>query len=264
MVYFIGAGPGDPELITCKGRRLIQEADLVLYAGSLVPPALVQCAKPGAQVVDSAPLDLQVCLDLMLAALRDGGLVARVHTGDPTLFGALREQMAALQALGVDYEIVPGVSAVFAAAAAAKLSLTIPEDAQSLIIARARGRTPVPSGQELADYAPHGAPLAVYLSGQDPEQPAAELMAGGLSPATPVVLAHRVGWPEQRILHSTLGEMAALARAEGLLRQTLFLVLPAEAGQERWSKLYDPAVGHGFREPRPQSGVEESLARNQD
>lgn len=246
-VYFIGAGPGDPELITCKGQRLLREADLVLYAGSLVPPELVACARQDARVVDSAPLALQRIVELMCETVRAGGLVARVHTGDPTLYGALREQMAALDERGVDYEIIPGVSAAFAAAAAAKISLTIPEDAQSLVIARAQGKTPVPQGQRLAEWAAHGAPMAVYLSGQAPETPARELLDGGLSPATPVILAHRVGWPEQRLLRTTLADMAALARHEGLLRQTLFLVLPAEAGQRRFSKLYDPDEGHEFR-----------------
>lgn len=248
-VFFIGAGPGDPELITCKGRRLIESADLVLYAGSLVPPEVVACAKPEAKVVDSAPLDLGAILAMMLEAVAAGGIVARVHTGDPTLYGALREQMEALDAAGVAYEVVPGVTAAFAAAAAAKLSLTIPEDAQSLVIARARGRTPVPEGQQLAQWAGHQAPMAVYLSGQEPEAPARELMEGGLPPETPVVLAHRVGWPEQLILPTTLGNMASLAQERGCLRQTLFLVLPKETGQRRFSKLYDPEAGHGFRQP---------------
>lgn len=246
-VFFVGAGPGDPELITCKGKRLIQEADLVLYAGSLVPQELVSCAKPGAVVRDSAPLDLEQILELMLEFIARGELVARVHTGDPTLFGALREQTAALDELGVEYEVVPGVSAAFAAAAAAKLSFTIPEDAQSLVIARAQGRTPVPPGQRLAEYAAHSAPMAVYLSGQAPEAPARELMQGGMPPDTPVLLAHRVGWPEQKLLQTTLDEMAALARSEGVLRQTLFLVLPQERGQKRFSKLYAPDFEHGFR-----------------
>lgn len=246
-IYFIGAGPGDPELITCKGRRILEQADVVLYAGSLVPPQLVACAKPEATVLDSAPLHLDEIMKLMIEAAERGRLVARVHTGDPTLYGALREQMAVLDAHGLDYEIVPGVSAVFAAAAAAGLSLTIPEDAQSLVIARARGKTPVPKGQELRDWAAHKAPLAVYLSGQEPEAPADELMQGGLPPDTFVLLAHRVGWPEQRLVRTTLENMAEVARREGLLRQTLFLVLPAEAGQRRFSKLYDADTGHMFR-----------------
>lgn len=246
-VVFVGAGPGDPELITCKGKRCIQEADLVLYAGSLVPPELVACAGPQALVRDSAPLHLDEIVDLMLATVNQGGLVARVHTGDPTLYGAIREQMAALDKRDVDYEIIPGVTAAFAAAAAAKLSITIPEEAQSLVIARAQGKTPVPPTQCLEQWAKHGAPMAVYLSAQDPEAPAEELMAGGLSPQTPVLLAHRVGWPQQRLVLTTLQEMPAVARKEGLLRQTLFLVLPGEAGQQRFSRLYAPDVGNEFR-----------------
>ena len=159
-VYFIGAGPGDPELLTLKGRRLICEADLVLYAGSLVPPELVACAKASARVEDSAPLCLEETHALMRDCALSGGMVARVHTGDPSLFGAVREQARLLDADGIPWEIVPGVSAAFAAAAAGKVSFTVPETTQSLIVTRLDGRTPVPEKERLKELAAHGASLA--------------------------------------------------------------------------------------------------------
>lgn len=250
-VYFIGAGPGDPDLVTVKGRALIQRAGLVLYAGSLVPRQLVACAPPDAEVVDSAPLDLETIVALMVAAARQGRLVARVHTGDPTLFGALLEQTRALDRAGIEYEVVPGVSALFAAAAAAKISFTAPERAQSVVITRAPGRTPVPQGQEPAAYAVHGAPMAIYLSGQTPDEVARSLLQAGMPPDTAVLLAHRVSQPEQRLIWSTLAGMAAAVQGQELSRQTLFLVLP-ECGDAPRSLLYDARQGHGFREAAPE------------
>ena len=154
-VYFIGAGPGDPELITVKGSRLIGEADLVLYAGSLVPPAVVAHARPGARVIDSSPLNLAETHALIVETVRAGGMAARVHTGDPSLYGAMREQMRLLDAEGIGYEVVPGVTAAFAAAAAAGLSLTVPERSQTVILTRTPGRTPMPDTEQLRDLARH-------------------------------------------------------------------------------------------------------------
>ncbi len=246
-VYFIGAGPGDPDLVTVKGRKLIERAGLVLYAGSLVPRELVACAAPEAEVVDSAPLDLEAITSMMIDAARADRLVARVHTGDPTLFGALIEQARVLEEAGVEYEVVPGVSAVFASAAAAKVSLTIPEISQSVIICRTSGRTPVPPNQEPAAYAPHGAPLAIYLSGQTPREVAKSLLEAGMKPQTRVLLAHRVGWPEQELIWHTLDEMMRVTLDDALKRQTLFLVMPHNSGDTPRSLLYDPKKEHGFR-----------------
>lgn len=250
-VYFIGAGPGDPDLVTVKGRALIQRAGLVLYAGSLVPRQLVACAPPYAEVVDSASLDLETIIALMVTAARQERLVARVQTGDPTLFGALLEQTHALDRAGIEYEIVPGVSALFAAAAAAKISFTAPERAQSVIVTRASGRTPVPQEQEPAAYAVHGAPMAIYLSGQAPAEVAESLLQAGMPPGTAVLLAHRVSQPRQCLIWSTLAGMATAVQERDLSRQTLFLVLPECGGGPR-SLLYDARQGHGFR----QAGLE--------
>lgn len=249
-VYFIGAGPGDPELVTVKGQRLIREAELVLYAGSLVPRAVVCCAKENAKVADSAPLNLEETHALMMETLREGGMVARVHTGDPALYGAIREQMELLDRDGVEYEVVPGVTAGFAAAASACRSYTVPEVTQTLIFTRLAGRTPVPESEDLRKLASHGSAMCIYLSAGDPEGIQSELAAGGLPSATLVVMAYRVGWPEEKVVETTLGELASTARANEFTRQTVFLVLPGQgvedAGKAK-SLLYDEKFKHGFR-----------------
>lgn len=246
QVYFIGAGPGDPELLTLKAARLIGMADLVLYAGSLVPAAALAEARDNAKIVDSAPLTLEEQHALVLETVRAGGLVARVHTGDPALFGAVREQAELLDKEGVEWEVVPGVSAAFAAAAAAKVSFTQPGGTQSLIVTRLAGRTPVPESENLRDLARHGSALAVYLSAGDADGVQRELLAGGLDPATVIVVGHRVGWPDGSILETTLAHMAQAVKEAGFTRQAVFLVLPGQAASGR-SKLYDAAFSHLYR-----------------
>ena len=242
-VWFLGAGPGDPDLITVKARRIIRRADLVLYAGSLVPRAIVDQAKAGAKVADSSPLTLEQTHALIMETVRAGGLAARVHTGDPSLYGAVREQARLLDKEGVAWAVVPGVSAAFAAAAAAGESLTVPGLRQSVILTRAAGRTPVPEG--LRELAAHGAAMAVYLSGNDPERVAQELLAGGLAPETRVIVAHRLGWPGEKLVRTNLGALGS-ALGQGMERQTLILVLPGEPGEER-SSLYDREFAHACR-----------------
>lgn len=254
-VSFIGAGPGDPELLTLKGARLIAEADLVLYAGSLVPPQVVAGARPSANVIDSSSLCLEETHALMRHTALSGGSVARVHTGDPGLYGAVQEQARLLDADNIPWEIVPGVTAAFAAAAAAKVSLTTPEVTQSVVITRLSGRTPVPPSESLALWAAHGATLAIYLSAADPEGMQRELEAAcppHYSPenwrATTVVCAYRVGWPDQRIARATVSSLAACAREHHFTRQTVFLILPGEINAENHrSCLYDPSFTHGWR-----------------
>lgn len=248
MVWFIGAGPGDPDLITVKGRRLIRAADMVLYAGSLVPAKVVACAREDAVVMDSSAMTLEETHAAMRDAAEAGGLVARVHTGDPMLYGAVKEQMALLDKDGIAYKVVPGVSAAFAAAAAAKVSLTVPERVQSFSIARLDGRTPVPPGQRVADHAALGGTLAVYLSAGEPELLEEELRSAGLAHDTPVLLAYRVGWPEEHCVRATLATLASTAREQGFGRQTVFLILPGEKDDApAASRLYDSSFSHGFR-----------------
>lgn len=249
-VFFIGAGPGDPELVTVKGQRLISEADLVLYAGSLVPQAVVACAKADARVEDSAPLNLEETHAMMMQTIRQGGTVARVHTGDPSLYGAIREQIELLDDDGVGYEVIPGVTAGFAAAASACRSYTVPEVTQTLIFTRIAGRTPVPKDERLRELAAHGSAMCIYLSAGDPEGIQSELLAGGLIESTLIVLAYRVGWPEEKIVSTDLAHLAKTARDNDFTRQTVFLVLPGQgiedAGQAK-SLLYDKDFQHGYR-----------------
>lgn len=257
-VWFIGAGPGDPELITVKGRRLIAEADCVLYAGSLVPRELLAAARPGAPVIDSAPLSLQETHAILSRCAHGGGMAARVHTGEPSLYGAVREQAALLDAEGIAWDVVPGVSSAFAAAAAAKVSFTVPGGPQSFILTRLSGRTPVPEAESLPGLAAHGAAMAVLLSAAEPERVQAELLQGGYAPQTPVVIAHKVGWPGGETVRTTLGDLARTARGAGFTRQTVFLVLPGQdlAPEASRSRLYDAGFSHGWRagQERPASG----------
>lgn len=247
-VWFIGAGPGDPELITVKGRRLMAEADLIVYAGSLVPRALFEGTS--ATIIDSAPLSLPETHALLRDCARSGGVAARVHTGEPSLFGAVQEQASLLDADGIPWEVVPGVSSAFAAAAAARVSFTSPGGPQTLIVTRLSGRTPVPESEALPGLAAHGAAMAVLLSASEPERLQAELLSGGYAPDTCVVLGHKVGWPGGETVRTRLCDLAQTARAAGFTRQTVFLILPGAAQDpaSARSKLYDPAFSHGWRE----------------
>ena len=251
MISFIGAGPGDPELITVKGKRLIEEADLVIYAGSLVPEAVISGTKKGAIVKDSSSMTLEETYALMREAALIGKNVARVHTGDPGLYGAVREQMALLAVEGFAYQVVPGVTAAFAAAAAAGVSLTVPETVQSFAITRMGGRTDVPADQSVREFAKHGGSLAVYLSAPDAARLERDLLAGGVAPDTPVLAAYRVGWPDERLIWTTVREIATTVATEKMTRQTVFLVLPGERESVKEepsrSRLYAAEFFHGFR-----------------
>lgn len=254
-VYFIGAGPGDPELITVKGQRLISEADLIVYAGSLVPLEILSGAKVGAEIVDSAPLALAEICALMLEYATAGKLVARVHTGDPSLYGAVQEQSVELDKAGIKWEIVPGVSAAFAAAAVAALSFTVPELTQTLIFTRLSGRTKTPELEQLRSLAKHKTSMAVYLSAGQRGDLALELREAGLDPATPIVAVYRAGWSNQKIVRTCLETFEQ--DTQGLERQTVFLILPAHLqeqngtlprAQQPVSRLYASEFEHGYRD----------------
>ncbi|MBW2017575.1 MAG: cobalt-precorrin-4/precorrin-4 C(11)-methyltransferase [Deltaproteobacteria bacterium] len=227
QVYFVGAGPGDPELITIKGRKCIEQADLV--------------------VRDSSSMTLDQTHALMVETVRGGGTVARVHTGDPSLYGAVREQAILLEREGIPYEIVPGVTAATAAAASARVSFTLPEKVQTLIITRLEGRTPVPEKERLKELSRHNASMALYLSASDPEGIAEGLLAGGYDAKTPVVTAYRVGWPDELILRSRVSTLVETVRTAGIRRQAVFLVLPGQEEEPVSSRLYCPDFLHGFR-----------------
>jgi precorrin-4/cobalt-precorrin-4 C11-methyltransferase len=249
-IHFVGAGPGDPELITVKGMRLIQAADLIVYAGSLVPEALLEDRKEGARIVSSASLTLEETHALLSEGYGRGERVVRLHTGDPSLYGAIQEQMELLDRDGIPYQVVPGVSAVFAAAAGLKQELTLPEVSQTLILTRLAGRTPVPEGEELRSLAAHGATLVIYLSVKQIEKVVCELTPF-YSPQTPIVVAYRVGWPDQLFLKGTLETIVSMVSSAGIERQAIIMVGRVFASREgdplKRSKLYDESFGHGFR-----------------
>lgn len=246
-VYFIGAGPGDPGLITVRGQELISKADLLLYAGSLVPKEVLAAARKDAQVLDSAPLNLEETHTLIMDTVRAGGLAVRVHTGEPSLYGAVREQAELLRRDGVEYEIIPGVTAAFAAAARAKVSFTVPETTQTLILTRMSGRTPVPEKESIASLAAHGSSVAVYLSADKVAELARELRQAGTPEDTVIVIGLKVGHPDEKIIRTTLSELKQAAHDNALSRQAVFLILPGENAAPVASRLYAADFGHGFR-----------------
>ncbi len=252
-VTFVGAGPGDPELITVKGSRLLREADRIVYAGSLVPEALLGDCKEGSRTHNSAPLTLEETHALLAEGYRKEERVVRLHTGDPSLYGAIQEQMGLLDREGIPYEVVPGVSAVFAAAAELKQELTIPEVSQTLILTRISGRTPVPESESLRSLAAHRATLAIYLSVGEMERVVSDLLSS-YPPETPVVAAYRVGWPDQTFVRGSLADIAEKVEAAGIKRQAVIMVGPvfgARSGNpelQTRSRLYDGTFDHGFRD----------------
>ena len=251
MVHFVGAGPGDVELITVRGARLLGEADVVVYAGSLVGRELVRCHAPQAEVYDSAGLTLTETTSLLARAVADGKRVVRLHTGDPSLYGAIQEQMAELDRFDIGYEVVPGVTSAFAAAAALKQELTLPEVSQTVIITRLAGRTPVPEDEQLAKIAKIGATLVIYLSVGMIEAVVAELLKGSYRQETPVAVVARASWPDQQVVEGTLADIAGLVRASGVDRQAVIIVgnvLQARrAGLIATSRLYAGDFAHGYR-----------------
>ena len=247
-VCFVGAGPGDPELLTIKGARLLAEAGLVLYAGSLVNREILTCANPAARLVDSAGLDLEQQVALMTAAVQEGIKVVRLHTGDPSLYGAIQEQIDELSARGVKSTIVPGVSSYAAAVAAVGRELTLPGVSQTVIITRLAGRTAVPGKESLRALAAHRASMCIFLSVGLIDRVASELLTS-YPTETPVAVVEKASWPEQRLVGGSLGELVSLVREAGITRQAIILVGDFLASQDyEQSRLYAPEFEHGFRE----------------
>ncbi len=254
-VYFVGAGPGDPDLLTVRAVRVLAEADVVIWADSLISPEVVALCRSDAQVHGSASLTREEIAALMTGAAAEGKTVARLHSGDPSLYGALLEEMRVLDEAGIEYEIVPGVSSLFAAAAALKVELTAPGVSQTVIVTRAPGRTPMPEGEDLHALARHRSTLALFLSAARLREAVAALVEGGYAPDTPAAIVYRASWPDEMVLRGTLSEMPRLAREAGITRQAIVLVGkaldPALKGpQGPTSSLYDPSFSHLFRRGR--------------
>ena len=247
-VYFVGAGPGDPDLITVKGKRLLEEADVVVYAGSLVNPALVQGLK--AVVHDSAHMNLDEIIEIMKIAHEQGKRVVRLHTGDTAFYSAITEQIERLRALRIDYAVVPGVSSAMAGAASLGQELTIPEVSQTVIITRMEGRTPVPAPERLGDLSRHKASMIIFLSVGMIEKVVEELKEG-YGEKTPVIVIEKASWPDEKSIRGTLGDIAAKVRQAGVQRTALIYVgdalLATQTALGKQSRLYDKDFAHGFR-----------------
>ncbi len=248
QVYIVGAGAGDPELITVKGHRLLQTADVIIYAGSLVNPALLDFAKEGAEIHDSASMTLPEVIETIEKAVAKGLMVVRLHTGDPSIYGAIQEQMDALKKKGIDFEVVPGVSSFLATAAALKQEYTLPGISQTVIITRNEGRTPVPEREKLRSLAAHQATMCIFLSITMLSDVVAELIAGGYAPATPIAIVQRASWPEQKIVRATLETIVAEIADKGIDRTAMIVVSRCLGADYELSRLYAPEFSHMFRE----------------
>lgn len=261
-VVFVGAGPGAPDLVTLRGQHAIAQADAILYADSLVMDAVTRWAKPGGQIVPTSGMHLDDIVLMMRDIVARGGLVARVHSGDPSLYGATHEQMRALEANNIPFEVVPGVTVAFAAAAKLGAELTVPELTQTIILTRVSGRaSPVPDAESLPSLAAHRASLAIYLAATKARQVQDDLIAGGYDPGTPVAICYRVDWPDEQIVRCRLDQLAEQMRAHGFTRQTLILVSPTLASAPARSRLYDAEYVHRFRNRRTQQATPAPASR---
>jgi len=249
MIRFVGAGPGDPELLTVRAARLLAECEVLVWAGSLVNPAIADLVPPGCVRHDSAGMDLGEIVAVLVQAHSQGKRAVRLHTGEPALWGAIGEQIEELRRRGIPCEVVPGISAFQAAAAAIGQELTRPEVAQAVVLCRAPGRTPVPPGQEPEVFAKTGATMCLYLSSGLLVGAVAELVPH-YGADCPAALVSRASWPEQRILRAALSEIPSMAREAGIDRLAILLVGPALAGNAPPSRLYAAEFEHGWRAAR--------------
>ena len=247
-IYFLGAGPGDPDLMTIKARDILSRADLVIYAGSLVNLEILKFAKADAEIRNSASMELGEMVALMAAYAKDGKTVARVHTGDPSIYGAIAEQMRELDKAGLGYEVVPGVSSALAAAAALKCELTLPEVNQTVIFTRLEGRTGVPKKESIAALAAHGTTMVIFLSIKSIDEVVTELLTG-YDDSTPAAVVYKASWPEEKIIRGTLADIADKVKAEGIEKTALIFVGEAigRADLKAYSKLYDKDFKHEYR-----------------
>ncbi len=247
MVHFVGAGCGAPDLITLRGDKLIREADVIIYAGSLVNPELLEHRKEGCEIYNSAVMTLDETVSVMEAAEKEQKMTVRLHTGDPSLYGAIREQMDALKEKGIAYDICPGVSSFCGAAAALKAEYTLPGVSQSVVITRMEGRTPVPERESIRSFAAHGATMVIFLSAGMIKELAAELEAGGYAASAPAAIVYKASWPEEKVIRCTLETLAETAEREKIRKTALILVGGFLGDEYRKSFLYDPEFSTEYR-----------------
>ena len=247
MVHFVGAGPGAEDLITVRGQRFLQEADVIIYAGSLVNPGLLKNAKEGCQIYDSAYMTLDEVLKVIYEAEEKGLMTVRLHTGDPSIYGAIKEQMDELDKKEIEYDVCPGVSSMSGVASALKVEYTLPDVSQTIIITRAEGRTEVPEKESLKSMACHKATMLLFLSSSLADKVKADLIEGGFEPETPVAVVYKATWPDQKILRTTLTELPEAMTKEGITKTAMIVVGHVLDSDYKLSKLYDPTFSTEFR-----------------
>ena len=250
MVHFVGAGSGAADLITVRGAKLLSEADVVIWAGSLVNPELLSYCKKDCEIFDSARLTLEEVVEIIKNAEAAGKTTVRLHTGDSSIFGAVREQFDELETLGIEYDVTPGVSSFCGAAASLKAEYTLPGVSQTVIITRAAGRTPVPEKESIASLALHGATMVLFLSTSLTEKLQSELLAGGYAEETPVAVVYKATWPDERILRCTVGTLHKTVTESGLTKTSLIIVGGCMGGEYLRSLLYHPGFTTEFRKAK--------------
>ena len=250
MVHFVGAGSGAADLITLRGARLLSEADVVIWAGSLVNPELLSFCRPGCEIHDSARLTLEEVIGIVKTAESEGKTTVRLHTGDSSIYGAVREQFDALDALGIAYDVTPGVSSFCGAAASLKAEYTLPGVSQTVIITRAAGKTPVPEKESIASLAKHGATMVLFLSTSLTEKLQRELIEGGYPEDTPAAVVYKATWPDERIFRCTVGTLHETVAGNGLKKTSLIIVGGCMGDEYLRSLLYDPKFTTEFREAK--------------
>ncbi len=246
MIYFIGAGPGAADLITVRGAELLKKADVIIYAGSLVNPALLDYSKEGCQIFNSAKMTLEEVIEVMKKNKEKD--VVRLHTGDPCIYGAIREQMDILDRESLAYISVPGVSSFIGAAAALNAEYTLPNVSQTVILTRMAGRTPVPEKEEISKLASHGATMVVFLTSTMLAELSARLIEGGYAPDSPAAIVYKATWPDEKVVRTTVENIAKAAEENGINKMALIMVGGFLGSEYERSKLYDPSFTHLFRE----------------
>ena len=250
IVHFVGAGPGSTDLITLRGKALLEKADVIIYAGSLVNPGLLDFAKKDCEIHNSATMTLKEVVEVIKNAVAHKKTVVRLHTGDPSIFGAIREQMDALKKLGIAYEICPGVSSFFAAAASLEAEYTLPGVSQTVIITRAAGKTPVPEREAIRKLATHGATMVLFLSAGLLDTVARDLIDGGYAPETPAAIVYKASWPDELILRCTVSGLARCAAENNIDKTALVCIGSFLEGAYELSKLYSPDFSTEYREAK--------------
>ncbi len=250
MVSFVGAGPGHIDLITVKGRKLLEEADMVIYAGSLVSEEHLKFCKDSCQIYNSASMTLEEIVDKMEEAVKEGLRVVRLHTGDPTIYGAIQEQMDLLEKRGIKYEVIPGVSSFTAASSAIKREFTLPDVSQTVILTRIEGRTKVPEEEDLELLAKHQASMALFLSVKYMDRVVEKLKKGFGREDVPVAVVYKATWEDEKIIRGTLRDIKEKVEEEGIIKTAIILVGDFIKGEYERSKLYDPSYSHEYREAR--------------